>query len=52
MPWEMVAVTTAIYTAARRGKAAGLTNDVRQVTGREPTSFEKFTVRHANLWRP
>ncbi|GEP35067.1 hypothetical protein NSZ01_28350 [Nocardioides szechwanensis] len=48
----MVAVTTAIYTAARRGKAAGLTNDVRQVTGREPTSFEKFTVRHANLWRP
>ena len=51
MPWGMVAVTTAIYTAARLGKAAGLTDDVEQVTGRAPTSFEAFAHTHADRWR-
>ena len=52
MPWGMVVVTTAIYTVARLGKAGQLTDDVHQVTGRDPTSFEDFAIRHASLWRP
>lgn len=51
MPWSMVAVTTAIYTVARLGKAAGLTQDVREVTGREPVSFETFAQTHADSWQ-
>ncbi len=51
LPWGMVAVTTAIYTAARLGKAAGLTDDVHQVTGRDPISFDEFARTHADEWR-
>jgi uncharacterized protein YbjT (DUF2867 family) len=50
MPWGMVAVTTAIYSVARAGSAAGLTSDVRAVTGREPTSFADFARREHPLW--
>lgn len=51
MPWGMVAVTTAIYTIARLGRAGGLTNDIARVTGREPISFETFASTHAHDWR-
>jgi len=51
MAWGMVAVTTAIYTVARLGKASGLTDDVRQVTGRDPVSFEMFAHTHADAWQ-
>ena len=50
MPWGMVAVTTAIYTAARLGLADGLTDDVRAVTGAAPRSFEEFARREAAAW--
>lgn len=45
MPWGMVAVTAAIYTTARLGLAAGLTDDVRTVLGREPVDFATFAHR-------
>ena len=51
MAWGMVAVTTAIYTVARLGRASGLTNDVRQITGRDPVSFETFAHTHADAWQ-
>ena len=51
MPWPMVAVTTAIYTAARLGLAAGLTDDVEQVTGRAPTSLREWASGSAGVWR-
>ncbi|MGB3187740.1 MAG: NmrA family NAD(P)-binding protein [Ornithinimicrobium sp.] len=51
MPWSMVAVTTAIYTVARLGKADGLTEDVHQVLGRDPVSFRAFAQTHANSWQ-
>ena len=38
----MVGVTTAIYTIARLGRAAGLTDDVHTVTARDPTTFHDF----------
>jgi uncharacterized protein YbjT (DUF2867 family) len=50
MPWAMVAVTAAIYSVARFGGAAGLTDDVRTVTGVEPVSFAQFAAREAGAW--
>lgn len=51
MPWAMVAVTTAIYTTARLGMAAGLTTDVRTVLGREPGDFTAFAHRERATWQ-
>ncbi len=50
MPWGMAVVTSAIYTTARTGNAAALTDDVREVTGREPTSFADFVRRERATW--
>lgn len=47
MPLPMVAVTAAIYTTARLGLAAGLTDDVRRVLGRDPISFAEFSHRES-----
>ncbi|GAA1724819.1 NAD(P)H-binding protein [Isoptericola hypogeus] len=52
MPWGMVAVTTAIYTTARLGLAAGLTGDVRTVLGRDPIDFAEFAHRERGAWLP
>ena len=51
MPWGMVAVTSAIYTMARLGRAGGLTDDVRTVTGHDPVSFEEFARRERARWQ-
>jgi len=50
MPWAMVMVTIAIYSIARAGKAGGLTEDVRTVTGREPVTFADWAASHAERW--
>ena len=50
MQWGMVVVTTAIYTTARLGKAAGLTDTVRVVLGREPIDFPEFAHREREAW--
>jgi uncharacterized protein YbjT (DUF2867 family) len=47
----MAAVTAAIYTTARLGLAAGLTDDVRQVTGRDPWTVRETLQREAAAWR-
>lgn len=52
MPWGMVAVTAAIYTTARLGLAAGLTDDVRAVLGRDPLDFDTFAHRERAAWIP
>ena len=52
MPWGMVAVTTAIYTTTRLGMAAGLTNDARDVLGRDPVDFAAFAHRERDAWIP
>ncbi|ASD22503.1 NAD(P)-dependent oxidoreductase [Cryobacterium sp. LW097] len=52
MPWGMVLVTAAIYTTARLGLAAGLTDDVRQVLGRDPVGFAVFAHRDRSVWSP
>jgi hypothetical protein len=48
----MVAVTSMIYTTARFGLAAGLTQDVRQVLGRDPVDFVEFAHRERQVWQP
>ncbi len=50
MPWPMVAVTSAIYSVARAGRAAALTDDVRRVTGRLPTPLAEFVHRERRAW--
>jgi len=50
MTWGMVAVTAAIYTTARLGLAAGLTDDVRTVLGRDPVDFTEFAHRERRTW--
>ena len=52
MPWGMVAVTAAIYTTARLGLAAGLTDDVPEILGRDPTGFAEFAHRERTVWTP
>ena len=51
LPWGMVGVTTAIYTAARIGRAGGLTTDVHEVLHRPPTSFRVFAERERHRWQ-
>ena len=50
MPWGMVAVTCAIYTIARLGRAGDLTEDVHVVTGHHPLSFRDFAERESARW--
>jgi hypothetical protein len=43
----MVAVTCAIYTIARLGRAGDLTEDVHVVPGHHPLSFRDFAERES-----
>ena len=52
MPTAMIAVTLGIYTAARFGLAAGLTDDVARIVRRPPIDFATFAADHADAWRP
>ncbi len=50
MPRGMVAVTVGIYTAARMGLAAGLSDDVERLTGRPPIPMERFIHDERDAW--
>lgn len=50
LPRGMVLVTTAIYSVARVGRAAGLTDDVRTVTGRDPLDLRAWAHEHRQVW--
>lgn len=50
MPWPMLATTVAIYTVARLGRAAEVTDDVRTVTGRAPMPFREWARGHREAW--
>ncbi len=51
LPWAMVGVTAALYTVARLGKAAGVTDDVREVTGNAPVTVQQWSAEHAEVWK-
>ena len=50
MPWGMALVTAAIYTAARLGLAAGTTDDIRTVLGREPLGVREWATASRAAW--
>jgi uncharacterized protein YbjT (DUF2867 family) len=50
MPPAMALVTTAIYTVARLGRADGLTDDVRTVTGHDPVALADWAAQHRAAW--
>lgn len=50
MPRAMVGVMLGIYTAARLGLAAGMTDDVERITGRPPTAFPAFAHDARGAW--
>ena len=50
MPRAMVGVTLGIYTAARMGLAAGLTDDVERITGRTPIPMAQFVHDARGAW--
>ncbi len=52
MPRAMVGVTLGIYTAARLGLAADLTDDVARVTGSQPRRFADFAHDARAAWIP
>ncbi len=51
-PRAMVGVMLGIYTAARLGLAAGMTDDVERITGRPPTAFPAFAHDYRAAWMP
>lgn len=48
----MAVMTAVIHAPARFGAAGHLTDDVRTVTGRPPTSFAAFAHRERVTWEP
>ena len=46
----MIGVTIGIYTAARFGLAAGLTDDVARIVGRPPITFAQFAHDSREAW--
>jgi uncharacterized protein YbjT (DUF2867 family) len=49
-PRAMVGVMLGIYTAARLGLAAGITDDVERITGRPPITFSAFAHDARAAW--
>lgn len=52
LPGGMTAVTAGIYTTARLGLAAGPTDDVRTVLGRDPVGLATVVRRERDPWAP
>ncbi len=50
-PTGLATVMTALYTVARFGLAAHLTDTTRELLGREPITFRQFASDHAHIWR-
>lgn len=51
-PRAMVGVMLGIYTAARLGLAAGITDAVERITGRSPIAFAAFAHDARSAWLP
>jgi uncharacterized protein YbjT (DUF2867 family) len=49
-PLGFALVMVALYTVSRLGKAAGYSPELKQLLGRNPTSFEQFANDFKDLW--
>ena len=52
LPMDLVAMTSVIYTTARLGLAAGLTDDVSTILGRSPVTMAQFVDRERAAFAP
>ncbi|MEV0589325.1 SDR family oxidoreductase [Nonomuraea sp. NPDC050310] len=50
VPMTMTMITLALYSACRFGLAAGVTDDVRRLLGREPISLRRFAEDERAAW--
>jgi uncharacterized protein YbjT (DUF2867 family) len=50
MPEFLASGLVDLFTYFAEGRAAALTNTVKDVTGKEPISFERFAREHAKLF--
>lgn len=50
-PTGFILVMEALYLVCRLGRAASVTDDLRQVLGRPPSSMEQFAKDHAECWK-
>lgn len=51
LPESAAGFMAMLYAVVRNGWAAGITDDVRQVTGRPPLSFAEFARQSAEFWQ-
>lgn len=49
-PWGLTLVMAGIYTTARNGLAAVVTDDVARMLGRPPRSFRQFAEDYKGCW--
>lgn len=49
-PLPYILVTTALYTAARLGLAAGTSDELERLLGRPPTPLARFAADHREVW--
>ncbi|MFI6817759.1 NAD(P)H-binding protein [Nonomuraea sp. NPDC050328] len=50
LPVPMTLITLALYLACRFGLAAGVTDDVRRLLGREPITLRQFAEDEHGVW--
>jgi uncharacterized protein YbjT (DUF2867 family) len=51
VPQSQVELLSGLFAAVRAGHTAGITDTVRTLLGRDPTSFDRYAADHAALWR-
>lgn len=51
-PWGFAVVTLALYTVARFGRAAGVSDDLGRLLGRPPRTLRRYLEDHRHLWQP
>lgn len=49
-PWPFVLLTIALYTTARLGLAAAVTDDLPRLLGRPPTSLRRYIEDYRGAW--
>ncbi|MBA3871360.1 MAG: SDR family oxidoreductase [Anaerolineae bacterium] len=51
-PWAYILVTSALYTTARLGMAAKITNETERLLGRPPIQMRRYIEDYKQTWMP
>jgi uncharacterized protein YbjT (DUF2867 family) len=49
-PWAFIGVMVGIYTVAKIGRAGTLTQELRQLLGRDPVRMKEFLEKNRGVW--